>query len=264
MARCGMTSDRTLATFQQTLLDALFSGNEGELARLRSLLAPDSAHRFDVYVEGYRARLHEALIEAFPAVRRILGEENFQILAHRFADGHRSRTWDLGRAGNRFPAFLQGEPELADFPFLGDLARLEHAVHLAFFARGSAGAPEFPADADVLARWRPRFAPAAALVDSPWPIATLRALVDAPGNEAELDLADRPEPVLVWRDPDLTVRTVVLPVPQAELMRALQAEMAFGEALETVAGLTEADVAAVAGFLREPGVLTNLQLTIYD
>jgi hypothetical protein len=92
------------------------------------------AKRFDVYRNNVRSSLIEALEQTFPAVNRLVGTEYFKAVAVIFIEHNLPRHGTLIGYGEGFPEFLEGREELASFPYLGDVARLELAWLSAYHA----------------------------------------------------------------------------------------------------------------------------------
>ena len=88
----------------------------------------ESSDRLAVYVDGYPARLHDALAEQFPAVVRMVGATRFHALVHRFLHAARLPSYNLNDAGAEMSAFLRADAFGEELPFLSDLADLEWLV----------------------------------------------------------------------------------------------------------------------------------------
>jgi hypothetical protein len=137
------------------------------------------------------------------------------------------------------PAFLDGFEPARSLPYLPDMARLEIARSQAYHA---ADAPVIAAedlarlDPEQLAETRVVPHPAARLVTSQHPIATIAAM-HGPGAEPGPIATWAGEDVLVTR-PQLAVRTAVLEPGEHGCLAALVAGTTLGEAV--AAGL-EAD-----------------------
>jgi hypothetical protein len=86
-----------------------------------------AAERLAIYHEGYYARLHECLLDDYPAVAYALGDDSFSGLAQAYVDQQPSRSPSLNRFGQGFAQFCRAreEPWAA---FASDLARLEWAL----------------------------------------------------------------------------------------------------------------------------------------
>ena len=162
----------------------------------------DVERRWAIYSSGYVARLVEALENDYPAVRRILGEGPFRSLTARYVRRFPPRTFDIGRAGDRVAAFLEGDPLTGELPFLPHLARYEWALAEAFVAADSAPlawsdlaalGPEAVADATFVLR------PGTSLVRSPWPLLEIWGTKELADEEVSIPLEPSPSSVLVHR-----------------------------------------------------------------
>ncbi len=199
-----------LALQQQTLLGALLLGPGSLAARdaqaqLEGLVLKPSARGLAAYRANGHALAERALAAAYPVVAAMVGPDCLNALAHTLWHGHPSQHGDVACWGGELPALLELEAQLADFPYLADVARVEWALHRA------AGAPD--ADADpasfaLLTQQDPgaltlRLAPGTAVIRSAWPVASLinaHLRGDPTLSEAADRLSNREaEQALVWR-----------------------------------------------------------------
>lgn len=179
-----------LARYQSSFAQGLFGAEEppGRLA---------------VYRRNVLGTLGDALASAYPAVRRLVGEAFFAEAARRFALATPSRSGNLHDYGHGFGDFLEAYPHAAQLPWLGDVARLEWAVHQCFHAEDAAAL-----DARQLAMLRPddyerlrlRFAPATRLVWSAHPVCAIRAANLGDGDGSIARAAAGPDFLLVHRE----------------------------------------------------------------
>lgn len=102
------------------------------LAAVRDQGATTKAARLSIYHNAYRARMHEALGEAFERTWTYIGDELFAQMAGAYLDAHPSTFRNLRWFGGDFPAFLARE--LAEHPFVAELAAFEWTLGLAFDA----------------------------------------------------------------------------------------------------------------------------------
>jgi hypothetical protein len=224
-------ADPLEAAFAAALLDRGAPVPAGVLATPR---------RFAVYRDNVAAALTAALAARFPLLRRIVGDAFFRALALGHAKAHPPRRACLLDYGDTLPAFLGAFAPAADLPYLPDIARLEIARSQAYHA---ADAPVVTAgDLEAIgperlatARIRPH--PAARLLASPHPIATIAAM-HAPGAEPGPIEPWQGEAVLLTR-PGLTVRMTVLSEEHHGFHEVLLAGGTLGEA-------------ALAAMLRNP------------
>jgi hypothetical protein len=198
------------------------------------LLAPprgDRAERLAVYVNGYPARVQEAIAECFPAVTHLIGHRATHELVARYLRALVHHSYNVNDVGADLPAFLCDDVLCVRFPFLPDLARLEWAINRAFHAHLCA-----PLDPALVATWTAgqwsravlRFQPSVTLVCSPWPIRDLWAARETPIEEIDIDLRDRPERVLVRRA-GVDVRCESVGRDQAQVLAALMAGRTLGD-----------------------------------
>lgn len=212
-----------------------------------------AGRRFDVYRNNVAVSLIAALETGFPALRSLIGPENFRHVARRFAAGHPPASPLMMYYGQGFPEFLAGLGALAHIPYLPDVARLEFALRDSYHA-----ADHVALTPDALAAIPPerlehtRLAPAPSvrLLRSDWPVSAIRAFAirdDAPkpaGGAQDVAVLRRgfdPEPV-------------TLPAGGHAFLRALQAGEPLGKA-------TELGARAAPDF--DPGALLGLLLA-YD
>ncbi len=173
---------------QQTLLAAI-SG----LAAPSSIREPQAraARGLQAYRANAQALAERALSAVFATVQPMVGEENFQHLACEFWQACPPSCGDVGEWGDLFPEWLQAHAAMAPWPWLGDCARLDLAIH------HNERAADAVLDAASLALlgsndpagMRIVLMPGTALLRSIWPIATIHAAHQVVGSESETALA---------------------------------------------------------------------------
>ena len=192
-----------------------------------------AADRLAVYVNGYPARVREALSDAFPAVEHVVGERRFAELARRYVE-RGLPSYNLNHAGAGLPEHVAGDPLAGDYPFLPDLARLEWGITCSFHAH-----TEPPLDPAPLAQWSLsdweravlRFQPWVAVVSSAWPILQIWHARETPVEEIDIDLRDHPEHVLIHRA-GLTVHAEPVSPQEAQALAALLDGRRLGEVID--------------------------------
>lgn len=172
---------------QQALLVALTTGN----ACPQMLALRETGERAARGLQAYRANAEaiadRALASVFSTVQAMVGESDFTHLACEFWRAHPPLRGDLGEWGGGFPAWLEAHTAMANWPYLGDCARLDLALHR------NERAAEAPLDAASLAlleaadpsRLRIQLMPGVALLRSAWPIASIHRAHQLEGIEAE-------------------------------------------------------------------------------
>lgn len=235
------------------------------LAHLAGARGMDAAAGFAVYRNNTLSNYRAALREAYPVIRRLVGETFFDQAADNYVRATPSAFGDINIYGDAFGAFLANCPGARELAYLPDVARLEWACHSAF---GAADAQ--PLDTARLAEVPPeqldelRFTlhPSASLLDSPWPILAIWR-VNQPdfAGEQSVDLAAGGDRLLVMRrghDVDLE------PLDAAEhaLLAALAAGAPLGGAME--AALAEDAAFGLGSFLQRhvaAGTLVDFRLS---
>jgi len=85
--------------------------------------------------------LQNALSTSYPVISRLVGTEFFRFLTQQYIQQYPSVSGDLNRYGDAFFQLLQALPEVAELPYLADIAQLEWLVQLAENARDSSAFP---------------------------------------------------------------------------------------------------------------------------
>ena len=211
--------------FAQALLDPARPAPEG-------LVRPDgrpAGRRFDIYRNNVTVALVEALGEAFPVVRTVVGEAFFEAMAVVHVRAHPPSSPRMAFYGASFPSFLERFPPASGLPYLPDVARLEHARRLAFHA------PDEPCadlsaldglDASALARARLSLRSACHVLRSAHPVHAIWRF-NATGDKSPVEPAA--EDVLVSR-PDDRVLVRLLPPGGAAFLLALRDGAQLGRA----------------------------------
>ncbi len=240
-----------LAELQSAFQDAIL----GEAREILTAILPsrqlDSAARFAVYADAYRARLAEFLANDYPVLRLVLGDEDFGALAAAYIDAtpspHRNARWYAQDLPDFLPDFLRGHAPWCDMRALADLAALERALADAFDA---ADAPRL--DASALAAIAAEDQPKLCFEFSP-NLALLSLLEGTTASyEAAIEglAAPMPEPggeetVLIWRDGSLEPFYRLLEADEALALAAARS----GAKLDEICGLLclRHDAEAAAG-----------------
>lgn len=190
-----------------------------------------AGRRYAVYRNNIAVSLREALEDGFPAIRSLIGTQNFAMAAQAFAQGHPPRDPRMFRYGTEFPAFLETLPQVQHLGYLPDVARLELALRDSYHA-----ADATPVDPDIYARLGADalptlclpIAPATRLLSSPWPVLSIHRFALDPTAPKPVAQA---QDVMIAR-PDLDPIPHLLPTGAAPLLRALTEGLPLAEALD--------------------------------
>jgi hypothetical protein len=124
---------------QSLLLQSLFAGGDSAhlLARLQG--GGKRAALANRGLEAYRANAgalaERALGAAYPVLAQLMGDESFAPLARYFWQHAPPQRGDVAQWGAALPDYLDASPQLVSEPFLGDVARVEWALHAAATAQ---------------------------------------------------------------------------------------------------------------------------------
>jgi len=248
----------TLAGHQQHFAAAMFS-HAHDAPVLAAVRAPHAQHRLALYRGNLSASWHKVLLNAYPVIAQLVGEEFFTALAREYGRAHPSTDGDLNRFGAHFASFLQAFPHTQDLPYLPDMARLEWLIYRAHFAES---APPLMPKAMAMApeafeAAHAHMHPAAALFESQWAIVEMWQ-AHQPGSaelpqeiaSASYALVSRPQ----WR-----ALVTPLTCASAAALKALQDGASMGAALD--AAFAEDEEFDITGQLRlwlESGALMSL------
>jgi hypothetical protein len=213
---------------QQALLDAIRGVDAASRTATARLRGPAAriASGLDAYRGTVEAAAERALTAAFPTVAAMVGGSDFGRLARTYLRDDPPRDGDLGEWGAGFASWLGRQAPLAEWPYLGDCAALDHAVHRCERAADVV----FDAASMALlettdpARLHVRLRRGTAVLTSPWPIATIRAAHRDPASDFEAVraalAARRAEQVLVARS-GWRAAVVAIDAPTAGFTRRL-------------------------------------------
>lgn len=244
------------SAFAAALLDA-------DRAVPPGLVGPDGLpdlRRFAVYRNNVIAGLADALKAAFPATCRIVGDAFFAAMARAYAARHPPRSPVMLHYGDGFGAFVDSFEPAASLPYLGDVARLEHAWAVAYHAADAA-----PLAAAAFAGIAPERLPSLVLglhpsvriVRSRFPVVRIWRMNIDSGEPAPVDLDAGGEDALVVR-PAADVEVRRLPPGAAAFIAALAAGARIVGALD--AALADApgfDPAGALAMLFDAGAVVG-------
>jgi hypothetical protein len=216
-----------------------------------------------VYRNNVTASLVDALAAAFPATRRITGEDFFRAMARFHIRATPPTSPLLFEYGRDFPAFIERYEYAVSMPWLADVARIERAWLDAYHAAdapplASATLAGVPAQSLSALRFIPH--PAARLRRSHYPAVSIFAANRSPGPVGRIETAE-PENALITRPGlDVTVRRVS--PGAAALLNALQDGQSLAEAAAAAQDEDGGfDLAAGIREMLEAGAFTGIART---
>ena len=242
----------SLAQQQQALLQALFvrpgtadaDTAEQQLWGLLGAHHPQTARGLAAYRANGHALAERSLLAAYPVIAALIGGDNFALLARDLWHRHPPHCGDLAQWGDALPGFLQTNQQLADTPYLSDVADAEWALHHA------AGSPDAEPDLPSFARLGQEdpqglaltLAPGTAVITSPHPVASL-ITAHLHGTPSLAEAAQRlrngrGEHALVWRQ-GLRPRITGISPTSAALVQALLSGADLPQSLDAACADTD-------------------------
>ena len=232
-----------LAAQQQALLAALLAHPAQDAMKTIAVYAMDPwARGLKAYQTNGHALAQRALQAAYPVLTQLLGEDSLADLARAFWHAQPPVRGDLALWGAGLAAFVAASEQLADEPYLADVARLEWALH---HSASAADQPGDPASFALLLQHDPaqlqlRLAPGCAVLPSAWPVVSIVAAhLDATPSLEEAGQrlhAGVAETALVWRA-GLQPRVREAVAGEADLLTALLAGLSLSAALDAAPAL---------------------------
>lgn len=233
----------TLALQQQAFLQALFGPwDDGALHGLAAHTDARRVRGLLAYRSNAQALAERALSAAYPVLAQLIGNESLAALACAFWYAHPPQRGDVAQWGGELAGFIEAAAQLADEPYLADVARVEWALHQAATV---ADRPVDPVSFHLLTQRNPAhisLVPAAglALFNSTWPVASIILAHQDAAHDFE-DARHRlcgavPERVLVWRQGFKPLLREAAP-DEAVFLEALQNGASLMDALEQAATL---------------------------
>jgi len=238
-----------LAELEQAVQDHVLGG--GELpAALAAAVAPPAEERWQIYTEGYRLRLIEALSLQYPALHARIGADEFATRIEPFVVATPSVHRSIRDYGEELGEYLRARATTLDDEMLAELAGFEWQLAAAFDSADAK--PATPADlgriapaewAELRFRGIPSLRRARTTTNA---VAVWRAMQLAPEGDARLAPPGAPaEPVewLIWRR-GLATEFRLIEADESAALDRLFAGANFGALCESLAA-TNRDEAAV-------------------
>ncbi|TAK75569.1 MAG: DUF2063 domain-containing protein [Aquabacterium sp.] len=211
---------------QTAVMDVLLGRGTAPAGLLRTGTRPGGEQRLQVYRNSFVQGLTAALRAVYPVLDRLVGEDYFDHLARLYLGAHPPHAATLQAFGHALPGFVATLDSAATLPYLGDVAALEWAYHLAWHARTRP--PLAPQDlAAVPPQDQPRLVlqlqPGARFVRSAYPVLAIWQANQPDAREgAAISLGDGGVELLVVQH-ELDVEFHLLARAESAWLRALAA-----------------------------------------
>lgn len=185
--------------------------------------------QLEIYRQQYWLRHSSSLVEDFPGLGGILGQQAWERLVEGYLTAHGPQGWTLRDLGRHLPAYIAGATDLPHRLLCEDMARLEWAYIELFDAAESA-----PLDLAKLATLAPDtleagsivLQPALVLMEVQYPVATLRQeLVAHAASENSGSVAvpaPDPQQLVLYRGQNLRLYHRPVPPEAFALLRGMQ------------------------------------------
>lgn len=226
----------TLQAIQQQMLQAVIVERTLPIQTIRSDGIADAESRLDVYRQGYRIRLRDALKNEFTGLQCMTGQR-FDSLLDKYVDAHPSEHYNIRWYGSGLAAFLDYARPWRDKPHMAEMARLDWAISTAFdaadepslgIAELSAIPPDAWANLHLSLQENLQFLACMHNTDA------FRRAADAGAKRPRLHLFTRAHQVMVWRKA-MTVHYRQLDDDEWQVLGAAMRGMPFAALCETLA-----------------------------
>jgi hypothetical protein len=226
-----------------------------------SLIKGQITRRYAVYRNNVTVGLIRALEANFPVVRRLLGDEYFAGFARDFAQSHPPHSPLMFQYGQMFPKALETAEDLANFPYLGDVARLEILWRESYHAGDAtplAGDALATIDPELLFDCSLRPHPATRLIQSHFAIHDIFSANTIDADHVVID-PTQAQFVLITR-PHLDVQMRSVTPDQFEFFKALMGNASLADALDHAAALNaDFDLSTTLALMLLAGAFHSIQ-----
>jgi hypothetical protein len=217
--------------------------------------------RYAVYRNNVTVGLVRAMETNFPAVRKLLGEVYFAGLAREFVQAHPPQSPLLFFYGADFSGYLAAQDDLAEYPYLADVALLEQQWRVSYHAadQGVLGPQALGAvDPDHLMNLVFKPHPAFSVVQSEFALFDIfKANRESDGDSFDPSIA---QDVLVTR-PDIDVLIHLLPAGGAQFFQNLARGESLGLAAENAADTEpDFDLSQLIGLMMRVGAFSSFHI----
>lgn len=258
--------ESALARLQARFAAGLLTAGDNPVALFREDGTGDperTRRRFALYRGNLVANWEKALANAYPVLKRLVGNEFFRALAREYGRAMPLEEGDLNAFGRGLASFLDDFAPVAEYPYMADMARLEWALHLAYYGADEASLSlEALAamDAETLDGLRLRLRQVCTLIQSRWAVVGIWQAHQQPG-QAPAWPADirRPSQCLICR-PRWRAELLELSPGELAALRAITEGAPLGAGLETGADADPTfDPAAALPRWLQSGIFNTIQ-----
>ncbi len=249
---------KSLKTLQESFATSVYDNEDATISELIPNKSIATNDRLQIYKDNVLITLYETLKSRYPAVCRLVDERFFKYAVNEYIKLHKPTSGNLDDYGFSFIEFLTEFQPTKEMHYLSDIAKLEWALHVAYFA-----ADATPIDKAELAKIAPEeyenlqftLHPSAQLLSSKYPIDKIWNYT----GDGDIDINARGANLLVLR-PEYKTGMILLESGELEFLTQLQNGHRLYEAYEaaTLAN-TEFDVGAAIQKFVLNGTLVGFQ-----
>jgi len=227
-----------LRDLQAEMAAYLVSGDDADI--LGSIVGDTipAAARLRIHRHQLYESLATALAGTFPTVRQLVGDAFFHAMARAFIAQSLPVQPVLSEYGEGFPAFVDTYDPARGLPYLGDVARLDWALNLAFHSpigERLTAVDLSTIPGEQLSSTKVGLAPGTGVIHSAYPLDRIWSASQPAASIATVDLGEGSIRILVFRRPD-----------DAVFITLTEVEAVFVAALAAGASLANAALAAFA------------------
>ncbi|HYD19168.1 MAG TPA: DNA-binding domain-containing protein [Patescibacteria group bacterium] len=173
-----------LRDLQDKMMEKIQKGGAAEGLPIKKQQPLDTEQRLNIYKNNTKMILRDLINQVFPVTALLLGEKFMAFAADEFVGMAPPDSGDMNEYGAQFPEFLEHLPNLNQFAYVPDVARLEWLAQEAYLS------PRLPplTQADLAAVKDPvnmvlPVQPHLQLLRSGWPVDRLWTRVTAEGEK---------------------------------------------------------------------------------
>ncbi|MBW4710289.1 DNA-binding domain-containing protein [Roseobacter sp. YSTF-M11] len=241
---------------QRRFREALLDAERAVPPDLQDGAGAPAGRRFSVYRNNVVVSLTQALHDAFPLTRKLIGAQSFDALAAHFVRKHPPTSPLMMYYGDALPEFLGSFEPLTHIGYLPDCARLDIAMRRSYHAADTPAVDPsaFQCAPETLIALRLALTPAAIILRSAWPVFDIWRMNSAEGGAKPRVMA---QDVLIAR-PDFDPAPYLLPPGAADWLEALDAGRSFRDAHDHALQTTpKFDLAQALTIALQSGALTD-------
>ena len=127
-----------LQDLQQHFVQAVTAGNDESITSLIIGNGMTQQQRLDIYRNNVRAAIHHTMVQTFPTIHALVGDDFFYGCIKHYLENHTPTSSNLDEYGGAFSVFLQQFKPAESIPYLADMAELEWLIHSAHHHHHSA------------------------------------------------------------------------------------------------------------------------------